>query len=210
MNQENNNADGTGIGAELVSSRTDSRLDDLELEISSCRRSLRKQQAVFVGVSSLLATLLIGGAGQPGSRSLVADDIQAKSLSIIDGEGRIRIVAKTAANGTSQMWWADEEGKLRIGMETRPDGTAVTTWADRSGKDRMQVATLPDGSAMSRWIDSDGKSRTEITTLPQGDAAFALFDRNEKARITAITGQHGYARMSWADVTCPHFLCQVL
>src|SRR5579862_6260638 len=99
---------------EHTTTKTDARLEDLEREVRGFRRSVRRQRVVIGGMAVLLAALAVGGTGQPGRAGRVVDDLRVKGLSVVDGDGKVRLRAGTLPEGGVGVKWMDREGKARI------------------------------------------------------------------------------------------------
>lgn len=156
---------------------TGRRLEVLEREIRTVRRSLRCQRIIIGSMTALFTVLVLGGAGQPAVTGKVIDELRVKRLSIVDSQGRVR-----------------------IGAATFPDGSAQMSWLDRNGKLRIAVTTLPDGVAAVQWYDSDETLRISASTVQDGDASVTWYDRNKELRIIAAASKEGVTVLPTMDM----------
>ena len=70
--------------------------------------------------------------------------IVCKRWVVVDQYGKVRIDARTDADGQASVYWLDKDGKLRIGAGTSADGSAAVVWLDKDEKTRIAAGTFAD------------------------------------------------------------------
>lgn len=176
--------------AELVATDKESRLDEMERAVSRCHRSLSRQRLLMGSMGVLLSGMLLASAAR---EETVIDDLRVKNLSVVDNEGKVRIVAGTLPDGNAALRWFDSDGKGRLYAGTTREGSGAITWIDPEAKIRMFASTGSDGNAGMWWFDCDEKGRIAVGTDAKGLASVRWFDRDDKVRIAAGTTENGDA-----------------
>ena len=74
--------------------------------------------------------------------------IICKRWVVVDNYGKVRIDARTDADGQASVYWLDKDGKLRIGAGTSADGSAAVVWLDKDEKTRIAAGTFADGTVI--------------------------------------------------------------
>lgn len=171
-------------------------LEQLERELRSVRRSVRHQRLGIAGMAVLLATLALGGSGQPERQF---DELRVKRLLVVDDQGKLRISALTYPDGKAGVTWLDRNERLRMVAMTSPDGDASMSWLDIDGETRIAASTLPNGNASIAWLDRAGRTRIGASTLSNGDAGLLWFDTHERTRIKAATQAAGAITLPTID-----------
>ena len=138
------------------------RVEALEGEAKKLHRWVLVLGAALVGCVAV-------GVSQP-------QELTLRKLTIVDGEGRPRIIAGATSSGTASLNYYDSDEKLRMSAATMPDGSAFITHFDRDEIRRITAATTSDGSAF-----------------------ITHFDRNEIRRITAATPDGSVAAIQVRD-----------
>jgi hypothetical protein len=95
------------------------------------------------------AVVLIGAAS-------AAQELTARSLRIVDADGKERFGMVTMLGGTASFTVSDADGKVRFRMLTTADGMAGLEVRDRKGKMRFLTTTAHDGRAHFMAIDRKG------------------------------------------------------
>ena len=110
---------------------------------------------------------LVLGGGLLAMRPADPDEITLRKVTIVDAEGRQRIVL-----GGSGLILADEAELPRIVMATLDNGAAAIQHFDAAGRRRIATGTFADGNASVLHLDTDRQVRVETGTYPSGDARF--------------------------------------
>ena len=76
------------------------------------------------------------------------DTIICKRWVVVDKYGKVRIDARTDADGQASVYWLDKDEKLRIGAGTSADGSAAVVWLDKDEKTRIAAGTFADGTVI--------------------------------------------------------------
>ena len=80
------------------------------------------------------------------------------SLSLRDGQGRVRGQLALDALNQPNLLLLDEAGMRRLGVMVQPDGTPLLELDDDRGRTRAQLSTLFDGSPRLDMKSEDGAS----------------------------------------------------
>ena len=144
-----------------MSGISDERFERLERQV----RRLRGMVLVMaVGIGGVL---LMGATGTP-------DELALRKLTIVDAEGRERIVAGTDSDGAASVQHYDREGKRRISAGTHPGRIALLSHHDHEGKVRIIAGTHPSGSAGVEHSDRDAPPPGSRRTARDADDAHAV------------------------------------
>lgn len=103
----------------------------LEASVTSQQTSIRRQRFAIVALGTILAGSALIGAVRPAGDATF-DTITCKGWRVLDSDGKVRISATTAADGTAGVAWADKDEKVRILASTLSDGTV--TYPTKDGK----------------------------------------------------------------------------
>ncbi|MCH2173974.1 hypothetical protein MK489_24600 [Myxococcota bacterium] len=146
--------------------------------------SLRRQKIVTGSLSlTLVSVFSMGLVTSPA----VPDELVINKLTILDDQGRARIVAETEDDGTVLLAHYDANAKPRIAAATMPNGKTEIRHYDPNGKIRIKTGTDPDGTAGSNHLDEHGKLRIETGTDRSGIAGIVVNDGQETVRWRTIS-----------------------
>jgi hypothetical protein len=160
------------VGAAMVNREG---MEDIQVQIRELQTSVRRQRLAIFALASILTSItLLGGVPPAGDATFNA--ITCKEWKVVDKDGKERIRARTAPDGTASVWWFDKDGKRRIGAVTLPNGVAGVSWRDQAEKERINAATGPDGGAILSWWDNRGKERINAGTDAAGMVALPTQD----------------------------------
>jgi hypothetical protein len=141
------------------------RVEALERKARTLRRWVLVLSAALVG---------IGVAGASGPKELTL-----RKLTIEDDNGKPRIVADTdSEGGIAALLFLDRNGKMRIDAGTASNGSAAISFVDRDGKHRINAFTDSNGRAALEIGDRNEKRRISAATLPDGGSSIGVFDSN--------------------------------
>ena len=107
------------------------------------------------------------------------DTITCKGWSVVDMDGKKRIIAFTNSDGDASVQWNDKDGKNRISALTRATGTADVQLSDKDGKTRIYALTQADGTVDVQWLDKDGKQRIDATTHADGTSGVKWLEKDQ-------------------------------
>lgn len=136
----------------------DGRIASLERTVEGLHRSARRSRMISGALASVVAALLLVGArqaAQPPQPGKPTEEIVVRKLSIVDAQGKVRIIAGTDDGGGTFIGWRDADGKRRIGIGTDKDGAAAVAWFDAQGLNRIKAAVAVDGAASIDWFDTN-------------------------------------------------------
>ena len=148
------------------------RLEHLETQVQRLQRTVK---VLAVGLIALLGAFAIGAAQEQ------PQELTLRKLTIVDAEGKARIVAAAYPDGSAAIHHSDGDGKMRIGEGTTLDGQSSTEHYGRDGKTRIHAMTRPNGKASIQHLDRDGKQRIMAGTAADGSAVIAVVDRTGNA-----------------------------
>jgi hypothetical protein len=115
--------------------------------------------------------------GQEKAKEL--PDLEVRSLTVKDKDGKRRAALATLPNGRTQLVFSDANGNMRA----RLSSGAMTGLAlkDRAGKTRVRLGTMLDGAPRLSMWDEDGNSRATLTVFPEpGGSVLDLSDKSGK------------------------------
>ena len=105
-------------------------------------------------------------------------ELTLRRLTIVDDEGKARIVAATGPEGDADLSHYDTNGKLRISAGTHPEGDANVQHFDPDGRQRINLGTGPAGKIVRDDDDRDEKERIGAFRFPDGYSGIALRSSN--------------------------------
>ena len=118
---------------------------ELQTQIDELKASSKRQKLAIIA----LAGVIIAGVGvaaiQPAGDATF-DTITCKAWRVVDKDGKVRIGARTLAEGSASMVWIDKDGKMRIVATTFSDGQASVELLDKDEKMRIDAVTFADGA----------------------------------------------------------------
>jgi hypothetical protein len=133
--------------------------ESAEVRIEHLERALRRQRRV--GAVALLAVVALGAARQQG-----AEDLEARSLTIVDAAGRP--LARLAGRDCGRLELRDAEGRMRVWLGDDPSrpGTSWLSLSGAAGGAECELAagpgrsadllmSLPDNPRTSIWATLD-------------------------------------------------------
>ena len=172
---------------------------ELQKQIDELRASSNRQKLINIALASVIVAGVGVAAIQPAGDATF-DTITCKAWKVVDKDAKVRIVAKTLANGNAGVSWLDKDEKVRINAGTFANGNAGVSWFDKDGKQRIEAATLAEGQASVLWNDKDGKLRIGAATDSDGEASVQWLDKDGKQRIAAGTFADGTVVLPTSDV----------
>ena len=152
---------------------------ELQKQIDELRASSNRQKLINIALASVIVAGVGVAAIQPAGDATF-DTITCKAWKVVDKDAKVRIVAKTLANGNAGVSWFDKDGKQRIEAATLAEGQASVLWNDKDGKLRIGAATDSDGEASVQWLDKDGKQRIAAGTFADGTVVLPTSDVKPK------------------------------
>ena len=106
---------------------------ELQTQIDELKASSKRQKIAIIA----LACVIVAGVGvaaiQPAGDATF-DTITCKAWKVVDKDGKVRISAKTFADGEAGVAWLDKDEKMRIGAGTTADGTVILPTEDMKPK----------------------------------------------------------------------------
>ena len=141
-------------------------------KLNRLERAIRRQQLAILGLGTALAFLMLGGM-----QDLPVTELSLRKLTIVDDEGRPRLVAEggTKEPGVTTLAHLDDQGIPRIFAGTFPGGTASITVADRLGRGRLVAGTYAGGSASLVCASSEERIRMVTGTRVDGSVNMTLY-----------------------------------
>jgi hypothetical protein len=151
----------------------------------------RQNHRLRRGLGLLVAAVLAGcGLGLSAEES---DELTLRKLTMIDEEGRVRIVlgAPDSPPGAYKVQHFDTTGKRRISAWTARNGAAGVTLNGAESGVRMSMTTVSNGTAKLELSDTNGRTRIQAKTTRSGFGALALCDTEERCRVRLQTDPEG-------------------
>jgi hypothetical protein len=121
------------------------RLEKLERE----NRWMRRLGAVCLAV---VAAVFLMGQDKP----IGLPDHVVRSLTIMDGNGKVRAWLGTMPRGGVYLSLADKDAKPRAMLATLADGATALTLKGKDGKERVALKVFGDSSPRLRLLDAKG------------------------------------------------------
>jgi hypothetical protein len=165
------------------------RLERLEAQATSTRRSLRRWRAV-----SLASLLCVGALATMGQAP--AEVVTATRLELKDASGTLRGLW-SVKDGHSELAQFDENGRLRIALGAGAKGDAALAFKDADGNMRVGLTVGKNGTP--GLIMTDGQETRIALGVNNGFATFALRDAAKKIRMLAFTDQEGNPGLRFKD-----------
>jgi hypothetical protein len=147
------------------------RWEHLEREVARLRR--------WVATLGLAGVAALGGIAATGT-SEIPDALSLRKLTIVDAEGRARIVAGTYSSGRASVQHYDAKGAERIAISTLPTGRAAVLLYDADNRQRLVADVAGGGRSRIRQFDTRGKLRILSMTDAERGAWVQVLDANGK------------------------------
>ncbi len=145
-----------------------------------------------IGALGLAVAAPVLLSGQAKGKDL--QHLKARSLTLIDGYGRNRVVVADYGLRVS-----DINGKTRAMLFARGDGSPRLDLRDKNGKTRMSFRALLDGSPSLDLWDKNGKQGVALRMLGDGSSRLLLYDKNGKNRAALGAYADGSSRLILFD-----------
>jgi hypothetical protein len=159
-------------------------METIQQQIGAMQKSIKRQRFAIVALASVIvAGGFIAAVRPTGDANF--DTIICKKWVVVDGDGKLRIMAGTTANGYAAVSLRDKDEKLRIVAATVPDGDTSVSWFDKDGKQRIVAGISADGQADVKWCDKDEKTQIMASTFADGTSGLTWFDKDGKSRFGA-------------------------
>lgn len=148
------------------------RLDRLERQL----RRWRRGALAALGVAALAVA---GAMAQPPLKEL-----SVKTLRIVDGAGRDRIVLSSDPQ-SADITLFDPSGKSRLTLDVAKDRRPVLQFADETGreKNRLVLGLEDEGHPALLLYDSSGRKRVAFGIPKEGGPVIRVLDENEKLQM---------------------------
>lgn len=164
---------------------TNERLAALELEITHCRRSARRDRSIAAGLAGVLALVVMGASGQPQKEKL-PEEFRVKKLLLVNAQGETRAALGLLQDGAPRLDLFDENAKVRLSVGLAKGGTPELDLNDEKSENRAVLGLLRDGSPTLEFHDERKKLRSALSLSSDGSPALILSD--EKGVSRAIVG----------------------
>jgi len=139
---------------------------------------LERRQRLALGAALLVtAGLLLGGLRPPGDGGEV---LRAARFELVDGEGALRAVLGTDADGSTGLFLHDTEGRVRLSLTHDPQQSALFIH-DGQGTVRIGVAQFAHGGGGVALHGADSKGATVL--YHKGTGSLSFYD--EAGEVTA-------------------------
>ena len=104
-------------------------METIQQQIGALQISVKRQRfAIIALVGIIVAGGFVAAVRPVGDATF--DKITCKGWSVIDKDGKERILAATLADGDATVQWRDKDGKQRISARIQADGTVVLPTED--------------------------------------------------------------------------------
>lgn len=140
-----------------------------------------------------LGALLVSVVMLPGSYLFAQksqDDLAARSLSLLDDTGSVRMELSVGERGDPQVVLRDAAGIDRAVLNLE-DGGPNLMLQDKSGEQRISVGLLPDGRPFLRLFDGERQVRAELSLGANGEPGLGLSDHNGSGGVWIHVGSDG-------------------
>lgn len=139
---------------------------EIESRMAQLERSNRMLVCGITAMASFGLLIVCGAAAAPQTE----EHISARSLSIVDGAGRARIVLKVEDSGLASIYLRDEQGEDRGTFGLQLDNNVGINLKDSGRKDRVSLSLLPDGNTSLVFRDGQGRTRLALGSHPEGNS----------------------------------------
>jgi hypothetical protein len=161
---------------------------DIETRLVAVETSLRRTRAMNLALLLGVTVLTVGGARSN------QDSITARQLTIVDGQGRERVLLTGDDNGMAGVRVFDAAGQTRISAGVAADNSSYTQWFDTEGRSRLAAMCSQSGQSSLQWRDADGKLRIGGATMLSGESSMMWLAPNGKPQIRVLTDGNGTAK----------------
>jgi hypothetical protein len=163
------------------------RLARLERE----NRWMRRGAAALIAAAAFVVL-----SAQGEERAL--PDLEVRSLSLKDGDGRVRAALRLEEAGAALVFWSERgEERVHLGCRKASNLLALT---DPAGNDRIVLEVAYDRSASININDMHELNRAQLSVDELGDPEMSLWDGQGKMR-GALSLREGRPRVFIADRT---------
>ena len=180
---------------------TEERLAKVEQELSKANRRscwlLTIMAMAFIALGGLWAFPQGTAVAQGNARTATPNVVRATQFILEDKQGKPRIGLGTIMD-EPVLSMIDANGKIRIVIDiTKKDGPRMAL-LDENEETRALLNLLPKGGALFRLNDTKGNTRAMLSGLGDG-AGLSLFDVNGKPRVVMDVNKKDGAGMTMFD-----------
>jgi len=118
--------------------------------------------SVKIGMGALVALVAFASAGDEEAKREKVVVLEARTVRIVDRDGRRRIELTTEVNTEPVLWLYDGRGTRRIRIATTPGGAPLIGLFDKSGKPRASLSMDADGSPELEYCDGAAMPRMTL------------------------------------------------
>ncbi|MBI3723688.1 hypothetical protein HY251_07005 [bacterium] len=151
--------------------------------LSGCRSGgARNDSGVFKELTAERLRI-VDSEGRPRVYMGEVKDKGYSALSVLDQEGKVRLVVILLADGSPLVALndGDEHVGVGLGLGASKGGTAFLSFRDKNEKDRLALGVdQKDGSASVTLTDSSEKRRVVIEVDGKDAASLTVKDKDEK------------------------------
>jgi hypothetical protein len=172
----------------------ESRQQILERDLARARRLGMRLRFALVGAVGIAAIVAIvpGGAVKAGDDDRAHDEIKARKLSIVDGDGKARAVLEHE-KGSTALTILDKGGTKRVVLDDKgwitifdPVGVRRASFGDlgyylygEDGKQRVGISMSSNSAALA-FEGPDGELRAFLGESPDHAGSLLLMDKDGK------------------------------
>ena len=152
-------------------------MDSLDKRLSRLERAGRIQRMV-------IAALVVAFAGAVVSehRRGRSPRLETAQLSIVDQQGRARVVVGEFGSGAFGMSLADDAGRPRALFELQGDGSPRLSFANPAGQSLAELTVFQDAPRLS-LTNLDGVEFFSLSVEMDGSSRLSLLDQRGQSRI---------------------------
>jgi hypothetical protein len=169
-------------------------IEDLSARLEKVERANRRMRAA--GVAALV--LLAAGAAI-GQTAPAAKEIRAERFTVVDREGRERVLLATQPNGTYGFWLIGRNGKPSGTFGQPEGGVPAISLRDDDDNTRLSLMATVDGTAGLCLYDKKGTRRGEFFSMLGGPSALTLADRSGRTRVVLGVDEHDVSGLAIED-----------
>lgn len=151
---------------------------DIQAQIRALQTSVRRQRVVNLLLTGALAAAVCSLAPKllepppapaaPAQPPTCFDNLTCHRLTVVDQDGKARIVADAMLDGDVAIHVTDRNDRTRVSMGVSAIGDASVQCLDKDEQVRVGSMTNDDGEAISIWTDKTGSDRVTIGSFDDG------------------------------------------
>lgn len=136
------------------------------------------------------------GTAPPATVPLVPADaafgvLTCREVRIVDGSGKIRVRLGSGTGGAAGIEWLAPDGRRRLWAESAADGSPNLSMSDAAGTSRLVASVSSQGDAAMQWFDADRRMRINAASQSNGLAGLYWWDTSDRQRVPRITAETG-------------------